>query len=337
MYDVLAGYFKSEDLRISFTFQSKYLGMSPWSCPAAFMIIPYIEHAFGIYHVTGGLSKISEAMAKVVEEEKGKIHLGESVKELILDGKRVKGVRLVSGEEVLADEVILNSDFAYSMTNLVRGKALKRWNKEKLMEKKFSCSTFMLYLGVDKNYEIPHHTIVFSKDYEKYIREVAAHKDPSSDISFYIRNASVTDKTLAPGGKSNIYVLVPVSNKKSNYNWQKNKKEFRDRVIDAIKERTDMKDIDKHIVFEKIITPDEWEKDYNVFLGATFNLGHNLFQMLYFRPHNKFEELDNCYLVGGGTHPGSGLPTIYESGRITANMISRKYGVKFFSKNIHIK
>ncbi len=75
---------------------------------------------------------------------------------------------------------------------------------------------------------------------------------------------------------------------------------------------------------EKIIGLDEWENDYNVFLGATFNLGHNISQMLYFRPHNRFEELDNCYLVGGGTHPGSGLPTIYESGKITADMIEKE-------------
>ena len=38
-------------------------------------------------------------------------------------------------------------------------------------------------------------------------------------------------------------------------------------------------------------------------------------------------------IVGGGTHPGSGLPTIYESGRIAANLIARKYGVEFVSKN----
>jgi len=36
------------------------------------------------------------------------------------------------------------------------------------------------------------------------------------------------------------------------------------------------------------------------------------------RPRNRFEDLDGVYLVGGGTHPGSGLPVIYESARITA-------------------
>ncbi|MDP8236583.1 MAG: hypothetical protein P9M08_09380, partial [Candidatus Erginobacter occultus] len=50
-------------------------------------------------------------------------------------------------------------------------------------------------------------------------------------------------------------------------------------------------------------------------------------QMIYLRPHNRFEECRSCWLVGGGTHPGSGLPTIYESGRITANLISDKHRI----------
>lgn len=337
MYGVLSGYFKDKALKISFTFQSKYLGMSPWNCPAAFMIIPYVEHAFGVYHITGGLSKISECMAKVVEEEKGKIHLNKTVKELILDGKKVKGVKLSDGQKIYADHVILNSDFAYSMVNLIDNKVLKKWKEEKLRKKNFSCSTFMIYLGLDKVYDLPHHNIIFSDDYERYIKDISKHKAPCEDLSLYIRNASINDKTIAPKGMSNIYVLVPVSNNKSGYDWEKNKDWFRDLVIKKIKEKTHMKDIERHIVFEKIITPDDWEKEYNVFLGATFNLGHDLFQMLYFRPHNKFEELKDCYIVGGGTHPGSGLPTIYESGRITANLISNHYKVSFISLNKHVK
>ena len=90
-----------------------------------------------------------------------------------------------------------------------------------------------------------------------------------------------------------------------------------------------MKDLRSHIEAEKVITPPDWEREHSIYRGATFNLAHNLLQMLYFRPRNAFEELRNCYLVGGGTHPGSGLPTIYEAGRITANRISKKYGVKY--------
>ena len=44
------------------------------------------------------------------------------------------------------------------------------------------------------------------------------------------------------------------------------------------------------------------------------------------RLHNEFEEFKNCYLVGGGTHPGSGLPTIYQSGIISADLILKRDG-----------
>ncbi len=51
--------------------------------------------------------------------------------------------------------------------------------------------------------------------------------------------------------------------------------------------------------------------------------------MLCFRPKNKFDELNNLYIVGGGTHPGSGLPTILESSRIAAELILKEQGIPF--------
>jgi len=51
--------------------------------------------------------------------------------------------------------------------------------------------------------------------------------------------------------------------------------------------------------------------------------------MLYFRPHNRMKGFENLYLVGGGTHPGSGLPTIFESARISSNMLSEARGVGY--------
>ena len=336
MFQELGQYYTHDKLKIGFTFQSKYLGMSPWSCPAAFMIIPYIEHAQGVWHVRGGLSEISRAMAKVVTENGGTIHLQTPVERLITEGRTVKGVQLRNGEKVPADTVIMNADFAYAMTELVTPGTLKKYSRASFNRRLFSCSTYMLYLGVDKVYDLPHHSIVFSRDYNKYISDVADHRNVADDLSVYVRNASVTDPTLAPEGKSNIYCLVPVSNNRAGKDWKADGK-FRETVLRTIMERTEMKDLDRHIVAERVLTPNDWQEKYNVFLGATFNLGHTLTQMLYFRPHNKFEELENCWLVGGGTHPGSGLPTIYESGRITANLISRHYQVPFISRNLQIK
>ncbi len=322
IFNNLGNYFSEEKLRVCFTFQSKYLGMSPWECPAAFTIIPFVEHEFGIYHVIGGLNQISKAMAKVVEEENGEVITGKAVEKILRSGKKVSGVQLEDGKRMQFDKVIVNADFGYAMTNFFEPR-LKKYSPEKLEKKKYSCSTFMLYLGVDKMYSAPHHNIIFAEDYRKNIEDIQEGR-LSEDFSFYVQNASITDGTLAPRGKSTVYILVPVPNNRSNIDWDSNQENFKEKVLRNVEERTQMEDLRDHIETEKTITPKQWEQNYNVYIGSTFNLSHNLSQMLYFRPHNRCGELKNLYLVGGGTHPGSGLPTIYISGIVTAGLISSR-------------
>ncbi len=309
MYEELGNYFKSDELKISFTFQSKYIGMSPWDCPAAYMIIPYIEHNFGIYHVKGGLSEISEAMKRVFLEYEGKLLLNTKVKKI-----QNSDVTLENGENIHFDKVIINADVGYAFKELL--------DYNDLSHKKFSCSTFMLYLGLDKNPNTAHHTIFFSNDYHQFVDSIFHTKKLNYDISLYVRNASVIDPTLAPDGMYNVYILVPTPNNKANINWEKEANAYRYNVIKKFSEKVGF-DVEKHIVTEKVITPQDWEQQYNVFLGATFNLAHTLDQMLYFRPHNKLNPYQ--YLVGGGTNPGSGLPTIYMSGRIASELITKEF------------
>ncbi len=322
IYDNLEKYFNDEKLRVSFTFQSKYLGMSPWECPAAFTMISFVEHEFGIYHVMGGLNRLSSAMAKVVIEEGGNVETGAKVEKLVTSGRKVTGLTLQNGKTFSFDYIVVNADFGYSFTSLVEPGKLKKYSQQKISRKRYSCSTFMLYLGVKKQYAAPHHNIVFAHNYRRNINDIVQGR-LSDDFSFYIQNACVTDKTLAPRGKSAVYVLVPVPNNFSGIDWDEEKAGFRKKVLDSIETKTSFKGISDNIEVEKIVTPKEWENEYNVYKGATFNLAHNIRQMLYFRPHNRFEELQNCYLVGGGTHPGSGLPTIYLSSMISAGLISR--------------
>lgn len=330
LFENLGRYFDADFLKLAFTFQSKYLGMSPWDCPGFFTILSYMEYKYGVYHVTGGLNMISKAMEKVLLEEGGNIHLNTPVRKLITEKRKVTGIELENGEKIYAEEVIVNADFGYAATHLMPREKLKRWSEKKLAKKNFSCGTFMLYLGLDKLYDtMNHHNIIFADNYKENVEVMFNEYKMTDDFSFYIQNPSVTDATLAPEGKSAVYVLVPVPNNRSGIDWNKLKEEFRNKVIDKIVEKTEMKDIREHIEVEKVITPRQWEDDYNVYIAAEFNLGHNLNQMLYFRPHNKFEELENLYLTGGGTHPGSGLPTIYESGRISANLISQKHNLPF--------
>lgn len=322
LYDLLNGYFTDPKLSLSFTFQAKYLGMSPWECPGLFAIIPYIEHHFGIYHVFGGLNRISEKMAEIATANGVKLHLNTPVRQLLLDGRSVRGVVLQDGREVTGDEVIINADFAHAMCNLVPTGVLQKYSPERLKKKRFSCSTFMLYLGVNKIYPMPHHTIVFAKDYRKNVDEIFNGGVFSEDFSFYVHNPSITDDSLAPAGQSAVYILVPCTNLRGKVDWTLEAADIRNRILDALENRGGMPDLRQHIVAEKMITPQNWQDDCNVYAGATFNLTHNFSQMLYLRPRNRFEELQHCWLVGGGTHPGSGLPTIYQSGLIVANLIT---------------
>jgi phytoene desaturase len=186
----------------------------------------------------------------------------------------------------------------------------------------------MIYLGVKKRYALDHHTIVFAKDYRTNVRNIFVDKILSDDVSFYVQNASVTDPTLAPDGKSTIYILVPIGNRLGPTAWAKEKEPFKHKVLDLVTQRTPMKDLRDQIEVERVITPLDWEQKGLIYLGATFNLSHTFSQLLYLRPRNRFEELRNCYLVGGGTHPGSGLPTIYESARISSNLICDEHGVR---------
>ncbi len=84
----LGRYFDPDPLKLAFTFQAKYLGMSPWNCPATFSIISYVEHSGGVHHPIGGLNAICSAMAKVVEEEGGTIHLDTPIEKVLVEGGR---------------------------------------------------------------------------------------------------------------------------------------------------------------------------------------------------------------------------------------------------------
>lgn len=325
VYGRLSNYFSDERLKWAFSFQAKYLGMSPWECPGTFTILSYLEHRFGLFHPIGGVNKLCEAMAQVIEEYGGKIHTGTGVKQVVVKEKKAVGVLLENGEMVPSDDVIINADFGHAATNLFKQRDLKKYRKENLEKKKLSCSTFMLYLGINKPLNLPHHMILFADDYKQNVDEMTKEMKLSEDPSIYVHNPSKIDPTLAPKGKSALYVLMPVPNLQADIDWGKEKHGVREKILSVLELEPELHDIRSHIEVEKIVTPFDWQNEMYVYKGATFSLAHNLSQMMYFRPHNKFEDVNHCFLVGGGTHPGSGLPTIFESAKISATLLNQQY------------
>lgn len=321
----LGRYFSDPRVRLAFTFQAKYLGMSPFNCPSLFSILSYLEYDYGVWHPFGGCAAVSEGMARIAEELGVKVSLEEEVTEILFDGKKAVGVRTNEGDH-FADAIVINADFARAMTRLVPNEIRRRWSDRKIAKKKFSCSTFMMYLGIDGLYEdVAHHTIYTAKDYIGNLEEIEKSRTVPVDPSVYVQNACVTDPSLAPPGQSTLYVLAPVTHKHENVDWKQELPAFRKRVLQQLP-KLGIEGVEDRIRYEKIVTPLDWEHTYEVYNGATFNLAHNLGQMLHLRPRNRFEDLENVYLVGGGTHPGSGLPVIYESARITSRLLLQDVG-----------
>ncbi|RJU96506.1 MAG: phytoene desaturase [Candidatus Poseidoniales archaeon] len=318
--------FDDDRLMLAMSFQTKYLGMSPFNCPSLFTMLAFLEYEYGIFHPLGGLGSVSERMASIAKDLGVTFRMNEAVESVIMDGKTIKGVRTEKGA-FPADRVIMNADFANGMTQLFPDNVRKKWSNKKLDKKKYSCSTFMLYLGIDRTYDdLPHHQIYASANYEQNLEDIEKHhKITWDDPSVYVQNASVTDPSLAPEGCSTVYALVPVSHVHENIDWSKEKDAYRDRVLDQIEQKLGFENLRDHIVTEMVITPEDWGD--HCYRGAVFNLAHGLDQMLWRRPKNQFDEINNLFLVGGGTHPGSGLPVIYESARISSKLLLDSLGI----------
>ncbi len=325
----LRRFFKDPRTRQAFSFQTKYLGMSPYQCPSLFTILALLEYEYGVLHPIGGCCAVSTRMAEIAAEMGVDFRYGEPVRGFNFAGSRVVGVRTEEGLYDV-DAAVMNADFAHAIRELVPNERRKRWSDRRLDAKSYSCSTFMMYLGVDGEVDLPHHTIALSDNFAGNIAEIQDQKVLASKPSFYVANPSMTDPTMAPKGRSSLYVLVPTPNLEGDVNWnERTTREMRELALKRIADVTGVNDLAGRIVAEEVYTPSDWRARRGVFRGATFNLAHTMDQMLYWRPHNRFEDVDGLYLVGGGTHPGSGLPVIYESARISAKLLLNDLGLRY--------
>jgi len=349
VHDLLSRYFTNEHVRLAVAFQSKYLGMSPFDCPSLFTILPFIEYEFGVWHPEGGCHGLMLAMARVTQAAGATIRTACPVDAITFSGKRATGV-VVDGQAIAHDAVVVNADATWALKHLIPADVRSRlgdWGTDAGIDKRrYSCSTFMLYLGLDGALDLPHHTIYTSASYRQNLDDITTGARVSDDPSFYVCNASRTDGTLAPAGKSSVYVLVPVGNTKgaatdggggaggdigpsstAPVDWSRAGPRLRETTLDQIARVLGTRDLRPRIEREVVVNPDDWRAT-NINHGATFNLSHTLAQMLHKRPHNRLRGVDGVYLAGGGTHPGSGLPTIFLSAQIAAGQIAKDLGTR---------
>ena len=184
---------------------------------------------------------------------------------------------------------------------------------------KYSCSCFVLYLGMDRKYdEIDNlHNFMFSSNLDQNLEQIF-NGELLEDPSIYLYVPTKGDASLAPEGKEGLYILVPVSElSTAQYEWTNETVHYyRDKIFENLKTLPGMENIEQEVVTEAYTTPVDWESKYNAYNGATFGLQPTLLQSNHFRPQSKATHCENLYFTGSSTHPGAGVPIVLLSAKI---------------------
>lgn len=297
-------------LRMLFSFQTMYLGLSPYDAPWVYAVLTYMEYGEGIWYPQGGMVEIGHAVARLAQSKGVEIRLSCPV-------ARVEGktVTLESGEQLTADAILINADLPYGESKL-EGKPAPRADR-----RRYSCSTYMLYM--DYQGELPdllHHNVFFGANYRANLDDVFHNGRRPQDPAFYACVSKRTEPAMAPEGHENLYALVPCPNLDTPFTPE-DATALRDHVYRRL-----AKDVGfdaARVVAWKEYTPHDWHQQLNLDRGAAFGLSHDFWQSAFFRPSNLSRTNPNVVYVGASTVPGNGLPMVLISAELAEDRLQR--------------
>ncbi len=324
-YHRIGSYFDDPRLKAAFTFQNMYMGLSPYQAPATYSFLQYTELADGVWFPTGGMYRVTEALKGIAERWGVRFLYNTPVHRINVDGRRATGVTLADGRQIEADILVANADLIYVYRYLLPDDGAP----ERLERRKHGCSALMFYWGLDKSYpQLGPHNLFLAGDYRQSFDPIFEDLTLPTDPSFYLHAPVNIDRSLAPEGGDTLMVAIPVGhiNEAAPQEWAAIQSRARRVVLERLA-KIGLTDLEQHIKFEVTYTPRDWRSRYNLTKGSCHGLGHNLKQMGYLRPHNRHERYRNLYFVGASTHPGTGLPTVLVSARLTSQRILHDVGV----------
>ena len=321
--DFIRRFFKNENLQQAFTFQNIYVGQNPLVAPALFSMLPAVELIEGALFPIGGMHCVASKLESEANRVGVKFVFNKSVEKIETNGNHVEQVSCSDGTKTAFDIVVMNADLPYAYQNLLPDRS----KSARLARRNYSCSAIVFHWGLSKAYpQFEHHSIFLSGQYRQSLDAIFSHQSLSENPSFYIHAPVRTDSSAAPAGGDSVSVIVPVGhlNEANPQDWEQLKNLARTEVLKRLVSEG-FTDLEEHIKFEICYTPVAWKSIYNVAKGSVFgSLGHKIFQMGYFRPHNRHDRYRNLYFVGGSTHPGNGVPLVLLSAKLTSERILKE-------------
>jgi phytoene desaturase len=323
VYRYVSQFIKDDFLRQVFSFHPLLVGGNPFDTTSIYAMIHYIEREWGVYFAIGGTGAIVNAMERLFKELGGKVHTSTEVAEILVEGRRVTGLRLADGSIHRGDAIVSNADVAWTYQNLIPARYRRRNTDRRYKNMRYSMSLFVIYFGTRRRYldtKLAHHNIILGKRYKGLLDDIFGRKILADDFSLYLHMPTITDPSLAPEGHEAFYVLSPVPHLGSGIDWNVMARPYRDRIMTFLEENY-LPDLRANIVAEHYIDPLHFQGTLNSYMGSAFSVEPILTQSAWFRPHNRSEDFNNLYFVGAGTHPGAGLPGVLSSSIIAQNLI----------------
>ncbi len=308
-------------LRQALSFHALLLGGHPFRASAIYALIHALERRWGVFFPKGGTGALIRAMARLIADLGGEVRTSSPVQRILTEGDRAVGV-VANGVEERFDLVVSNAPVMHTYGSLLDGHRRGVEEARRLADKRFSMSLFVVYFGARRVWPgLAHHSVLFGPRWRPHLDEVFDGPALPEDFSLYLHAPTVTDPSLAPEGCTGFYALSPVPNLgAADIDWETEAPRYRDRMLAALEERL-LPGLRASIETCRVATPEDFRRDMNCHLGATFSLEPVLTQSAWFRPHNRDAVIRNLYLVGAATHPGAGLPGVLGSAKATAGLI----------------
>ena len=317
----VAAHFQSPHLRQLFDRYPTYVGSSPYESPATLAVIPYVEYAFGGWHIKGGLYRLVESLCALAGRAGVEMLTNAKVERIERDGRRVTGVALADGSRLVADVVVMNGDA--SLTDNLLG--LKEDAAAKTLSLNVrSLSGLVFLVGVKRTLpELPHHAVYFSQDYRREFTELFGEREFPEDPTVYVSAPSRSDRSLVSGGAGETLFIMANAPAYDEEMWTETKiKAARARIFARLR-KGGFPDIEADVVVADTWTPRRIGERYAMPGGAIYGTNSHGWRHAFLRPPNKDARFAGLYYVGGSTHPGGGTPTVLLSAKITCELIER--------------
>ena len=323
MHTALQDHFKDPLIREIFSYFAKYIGSSPFNAPGFLNLLPWIQYAFGLWYIEGGMYNLCSALIRLLKELKIKLHLSTEVTELLCLEKRICGARLADGSTAKGDIFISNMEVRPAYEKLLGAppKILK-----KLGRFEPSCSGLVIHLGVDTVYpQLAHHNFLYSRNQKESFQAIFNKHVLPDDPTIYLVAPARTDKTIAPEGCDVIKLLphVPHLSDKCSFTYEEYDT-MKNKLIHKC-QRMGLKELREHIVVEDVMTPFDIQDMYYSTGGSIYGVVSDLWKNYGFKAPKQSPLYSNLFFCGGSVNPGGGMPMVILGGMNTGHLVEKMF------------